>query len=127
MKEMELYPKKEELAPLIDFVTSSVNLEYADQFKLELVIEEIFVNIVTYSNATSLTISVDINEYIELIFIDNGIKFNPLIAPDPDISSEIDEREPGGLGIFLVKELMDDIIYEYKDDKNYLKLVKKLN
>ena len=63
---------------------------------------------------------------MELVFIDRGIPYNPLENKDPDVTLDIEERKIGGLGIFLVKEMMDEVLYEYVDGQNILKLIKDL-
>ena len=52
--------------------------------------------------------------------------YNPLEKDDPDVTLSVEDREIGGLGIFMVKKSMDDMYYEYKDGKNILTLMKKL-
>ena len=61
-----------------------------------------------------------------ITFIDQGIPYDPLKKEDPDVTLSANEREVGGLGIFLVKKIMDDMKYEYKDGQNILKIFKKL-
>ena len=62
---------------------------------------------------------------ITLEFIDGGIPFNPLDKADPDISLPLEQREIGGLGIFLVREMMDDVAYTYVNKENRLTIKKK--
>ena len=62
----------------------------------------------------------------EITFIDKGIPYDPLAKPDPDVTLSAAEREIGGLGIFMVKQTMDAVEYEYKDGSNILPLVKNL-
>ena len=59
-----------------------------------------------------------------LTFIDEGKPYNPLEAKEPDVELEGELRPIGGLGIFLVRNLMDDMLYEYKDRRNILTLIK---
>ena len=61
-----------------------------------------------------------------ITFIDNGVPYDPLAKSDPDITLSAEEREIGGLGIYMVKKSMDDISYEYKDGKNILKIKKNI-
>ena len=61
---------------------------------------------------------------ILLTFIDEGIKYDPLKKEDPDITLSAEDREIGGLGIFMVKKIMDDVSYRYEDGKNILTLTK---
>ena len=63
---------------------------------------------------------------ITLIFIDQGTPYNPLENKDPDITLDIEDREIGGLGIFLVKKTMDELSYEYVDGQNILTMKKEL-
>ena len=58
--------------------------------------------------------------------IDQGIPFDPLQKPDPDITLSIEERQVGGLGIFIVKKTMDTVRYAYEDGKNILTMIKKI-
>ena len=60
---------------------------------------------------------------VVITFIDNGIPYDPLAKADPDITKSADEREIGGLGIFMVKKSMDEISYEYKNGQNILKII----
>ena len=59
-------------------------------------------------------------------FIDNGKAYNPLAKEDPDVALAAEEREIGGLGIYMVKKSMDEISYEYKDGQNILRIKKKI-
>lgn len=100
------------------------------KFEIDLAIEEIFVNIADYAYTP------DIGEVVmkawlsedgmklTLIFEDSGTPFDPLKKPDPDVTLPASERQIGGLGIYLVKETMDEMTYEYVDGKNQLTLVK---
>ena len=62
----------------------------------------------------------------EITFIDSGKPYDPLAKPDPDVTLSAKDRQKGGLGIFMVKNTMDDMKYEYKDGKNVLTLIKNL-
>ena len=64
---------------------------------------------------------------IVITFMDNGMPYDPLKREDPDITLSAEERQIGGLGIFLTKKTMDEVSYEFKDNKNILKLKKKLS
>ena len=59
-----------------------------------------------------------------LTFIDNGVPYDPLAKEDPDVSLTAEERQIGGLGIFMVKKSMDDVEYEYKNGQNILRIKK---
>ena len=90
--------------------------------------DEIYANIVNYSKATLATISYSIeNGKLHISFIDDGVPYNPLEAKAPDTTLSAEEREIGGLGIFMVRKMTESMEYEYKDDKNVLTLVIALN
>ena len=63
---------------------------------------------------------------MSLVFRDKGKPFNPLNKADPDITAKIEDREIGNLGIFMVKQIMDSVEYEYKNEENVLTMVKRL-
>lgn len=90
--------------------------------------EEIIVNVIHYAyphNAGNIKIGYDHEpDRIIVTVTDGGIPFNPLERPEVDTSLSIDERQEGGLGIFMAKNMTDEIIYEYKDSKNCLSLIK---
>lgn len=94
--------------------------------KLDMCAEEIFANITFYAYPDKHGIfEVEIkksNNRISLEFQDKGIAYNPLEKPDPDINLPPEERPLGGLGIFMVKEMADEISYKRVDDKNILTL-----
>ena len=100
--------------------------------RINIAIEEIYVNIANYAYGTEggkVEVICDIIEeplQVEITFIDCGIAFNPLAHADPDVTLKADDREIGGLGILMTKKLMDDVKYEYVDRKNVLKIMKKL-
>ena len=92
--------------------------------KINIVFDEIYTNIVNYSKATCASVSYSIeNGKLRISFTDNGIPYNPLEATEPDTTLSAEEREIGGLGIFMVKKMTESMEYEYTDDKNVLTLV----
>lgn len=91
-------------------------------------VEEMFVNVAHYAYGGKPG-SVDITFGSEggklyVTLADEGIAFNPLAKDDPDITLPAEEREIGGLGIFMVKQSMDEVEYERKDNKNYFTMRK---
>lgn len=121
----------------VETVTEFVNavLEENDcpvkvQMQIDVVIDEIFGNIAYYAygdGSGNATVQIEIEKNppgIVLTFIDQGIPYNPLENKEPDITLDIEEREIGGLGIFLVKKTMDALSYEYVDGQNILTLKK---
>ena len=88
-------------------------------------VDELVANIVDYSNSDYLDIEiVRDDKSITLRFRDGGIPFNPLKKDPPDISLPMEEREIGGLGIFLVIKKMDVVEYEHTDGENILTIKK---
>jgi len=86
--------------------------------------EEIFVNIANYAYKDGdgdIEVDFEVKDnLIKITFSDSGIPFNPLEKEDPDINASVDERDIGGLGIYMVKKAMDGICYDYIDNKNVL-------
>jgi len=103
----------------------------SERKKIELAIEEALVNIIYYAyNERSGSIDLDVNcqgSWMQFMIVDKGIPFNPLDnIVDIHLDSPIQERKPGGLGIYLINELMDHIEYERLGNTNVLKLIKRL-
>ena len=102
-------------------------------FQIEVAIEEIMVNIVSYaqlSDDDGVEVRCDVLDdplRVVLQFLDGGVPFDPLAADDPDISPEALQGREGGLGIFMVKQMMDNVSYVYEDGKNTLTVLKSLS
>lgn len=100
------------------------------QTQIDIAIDELFSNIAKYAYHPEIgpaTVKVEVEEdpmAVVITFIDQGVPYDPLANEDPDISLGVDDREIGGLGIYLVKKTMDDVAYEYKDGQNILKIKK---
>jgi len=119
-------PITEKCAEIVEQLMSAPEMPQDDDllFKIRLRVEEAVENIVNYAYLRGdgwLEAQTD-NEDGSLIITlrDAGTPFNPLDKPDPDITLSADERELGGLGIFLCKKMMDSVKYEYKDNCNIL-------
>lgn len=123
----------------IDAVTAFVNeqLEALEcpvkaMMQIDIAIDELFGNIAHYAyhpETGSATVRVEVAEEplaVIITFIDNGIPYDPLAAEDPDTTLSAEERDVGGLGIYMVKKSMDEIAYEYKNGQNILKIKKNL-
>ena len=96
---------------------------------INLALEEAVSNVMLYAYpGKSGRVLVECDKSDKLVFTisDGGIPFDPTQQEDPDVTQNAEERPIGGLGIFLVRQIMDDIHYERKDDKNILTLTKKL-
>ena len=101
-----------------------------ERLQIDVAVEEIFVNIAHYAykpdTGTATVIFEENEDSVTITFIDSGKAYNPLKKNDPDITLSAEERQIGGLGIFLVKKSMDDMKYEYKEGKNILSITKKI-
>ena len=135
MKELKTEAIKEnlpEVTAFIDEQLEAVDCPIKLQMKIDIAVEEIFVNIANYAYPDGTGTAVIRVEFtddpltVELTFIDSGIPYDPLAKPDPDISLSANERQIGGLGIFMVKKSMDDMKYQYLDGQNILTLIKRL-
>lgn len=124
MNSITLKPEINELHRLNEFVTDELPEE---NLHVSLIVEEVFVNIVDYSKTDFIIVNVEYcNSAVTMEFIDNGMEFNPLLKEDPVMPEIIDEAQIGGLGIFLTKELADELDYHYIDGENHLKIIKKV-
>ena len=116
----------------VDEHLESMDCPMKAMMQINIAIDELFSNIAFYAyrpDKGPVTVSVEVVENpaaVIITFIDQGIPYDPLATKDPDTSLSADERNIGGLGIFLVKKSMDDITYEYKDGKNILKIKKNM-
>lgn len=130
MKEIYLDAVTDNLDVVLDFVNTELKAHGCDmkvQTQISIAIEEIFVNITNYAYKPEIggvTIRVAVGDEIIIEFEDKGIPYNPLEAMDPDIHKSAEEREIGGLGIFMVKKIMDSIEYRNVDNKNILTIRK---
>ena len=101
--------------------------------QMDLIVEEIFINIASYAYAPNIgsvkiLLNVDSDsKIVSMTFIDSGVEYNPLQKSDPDVNLSVEEREIGGLGIYLTKNLVDSISYQYVDGKNILQFTKLLS
>ena len=117
-------------AEIIEAVMSCpevIAIPEALQFKVRLCVEEVEENILSYSGTTWVSIdAIEEDKSLTICFQDGGTPFDPLARKDPDITTALDDREVGGLGIFLCKQLMDSIEYRNEDGKNILTMKLKL-
>lgn len=96
--------------------------------KMLIAIDEIYSNIVRYSGATEAIVSIKKSDNtLKLQFKDNGKPYNPLDSKEPDITASAEDRSIGGLGIFMVKKMLDRVEYKYVDNYNILTLTKNLD
>ena len=133
MKELTVVATVENIETVTDFVNEQ--LEALDcpmkaQMQIDIAIDELFSNIAHYSynpEVGQATVRVEVVENplaVTITFIDNGVPYDPLSKENPDLTLSAEERQIGGLGIYLVKKSMDEITYEYKDGQNILSIKK---
>ena len=135
MKELTIAATIENIEAVTDFVNEQ--LEAFDcpmkaVMQIDIAIDELFGNIAQYAYNPQIgqaTVRVEVVEEplsVTVTFIDNGTPYDPLAKADPDTSLSAEERDIGGLGIYMVKKSMDEISYEYQDGKNILKIKKNI-
>jgi len=135
VKELTIAATVENIETVTDFVNEQ--LEALDcpmraQMQIDIAIDELFGNIAHYAYSPGIgqaTVQVDVVEEplsVVITFIDNGVPYDPLAKADPDTTLSVEERDIGGLGIYMVKKSMDEIAYEYKDGQNILKIKKNI-
>ena len=135
IKELILAATVENIETVTDFVNEE--LEAFDcpmkaQMQIDIAIDELFGNIANYAYHPEIgeaTVRIEVFEEplsVVITFIDKGVPFNPLAEEDPNTTLSAEERPTGGLGVFMVKKSMDEILYEYEDGKNILKIRKNL-
>lgn len=133
MKEITLDATVDNIEKVTEFVNEQLEecgCPMKIQMQIDIAIDELFGNIAHYAyhpEVGSATVRVEVlkeQPAVVITFLDNGVPYDPLKKEDPDVTLSAQERTTGGLGIFLVKKSMDDILYEYKDGQNILKIRK---
>lgn len=120
------------LAEFVDTVCEELGLDPALNFNLNLVLEEAVSNVMLYAYPQNEDHTISLKAKTEgdvLAFelSDQGKEFDPISeAPEVDTTLSVEERQIGGLGIFLIQQIMDEVSYERKDDSNILTMKKKL-
>ena len=129
-EEISLKPCLDNLDQVTDFIDNHLSEGGVSNkliFKVNMAIDEIYSNIARYSGATEARVGCNVSENkVSLRFVDNGSPYDPTVKEDPDTTLSAEEREIGGLGIYMVKKIMDEISYEYKDGRNILILEKNI-
>ena len=135
MKELTVDATIENVAAVTAFVDEQ--LEQLDcpmktQIQVDIAIDELFGNIANYAYNLEIgvaTVRIEVTEdplAVVITFIDNGVPYDPLAKADPDVTLSAENRQIGGLGIYIVKKSMDNISYEYKDGMNILTIRKNI-
>ena len=117
------------LYEFLDLQASTYGLEEQLSMQIKLALEEVVTNVILYAypDKKDQDIRIDMNyrdELLTIVITDNGTAFNPLEMKEPDISLPPEERPIGGLGIYLVKQLMTEVTYSRSSGKNILTMTK---
>lgn len=132
MDRIKLPARLENLGRFIEFVTvfaEGHGFSKGQTDRISLCLEEAVVNICNYAYPEHPDGEIEISIIMEgmndlmIRIIDSGIPFDISAHEDPDISSNVSERKLGGLGIFFIKKMMDEIKYERKDNQNILTMI----
>jgi anti-sigma regulatory factor (Ser/Thr protein kinase) len=120
-------PDQESVSKVSEFLDNCVE-EYEIPmrvgYSLKVVADEIYSNIVYYSGAKNAEILFrNRADSIHLVFVDDGMPYNPMETKEPDITASAEDREIGGLGLFMVKKMAEDVQYEYTSERNQLTVI----
>ena len=135
MKEMTLEATVGNIPIVTDFINTeleALECPMRAQMQIDIAVDELFGNIAQYAydpltGPATVRVEVDDDPMAVIItFIDHGKPYDPLAGKEPDITLNAEDREVGGLGVFLVKKTMDEITYEYKNGQNILKIRKNM-
>lgn len=119
------------LAAFVEDICEVAGIDMGTTMKMNLAIEEAVVNVMNYAYPSGVKGEVRIEAgvregYVEFVISDDGTPFNPTEVEDADTTLSAEDRQIGGLGIFLVKHFMDIVEYKYVDGQNVLTLRKNL-
>ena len=117
------------LDEIFQFLEDFVDGEEIDErsaFTINLVVEELFTNMVRHNTGGDDVIELTIEragDRLHLELVDSGVeRFDPTSVPAPAVDAEIDERRPGGLGLYLVQTMVDDVSYEYQPETRQMRV-----
>ena len=121
----------EKITDMIDTILDKIDCPVKVKLQINVAVDEIFSNISSYAykqnvgNATVEIETFDNPKSVEITFKDNGVEYNPLLKGEPNVKANLEERDVGGLGVFIVKKSMDDVKYEYSNGMNIFTMRKK--
>ena len=133
MKTMILTAEVDRMEELLDFINAELeehDVPMKSIMQIDIAVEELFVNIAHYAynpEVGEASVTVDVEESplsIVIRLVDRGKPYDPLTRKDPDVTLGVEDREIGGLGIYMVKKSMDEVSYAYENGQNILTIRK---
>ena len=120
-----------QLADFVETIAQEINLDQAMAMTLNLALEEAVTNVIMYAYPKGSQGLVDLEaivrkDSLKFILSDSGSPFDPTAAPEADISLDVEERPIGGLGIYMVMNIMDKVEYRRENNRNILTMTKKI-
>ena len=133
MPALRIAANRESMEDVMEFVDAQLEAHDCSvkaQTQLDIAVDELFANIASYAygaESGEAVIEMEFPDgFAEITFRDWGTPYNPLERPDPDVTLSAEERQIGGLGIYMVKKSMDSVSYRYEDGQNVLTIRRKL-
>ncbi len=134
--DLTVYAKLDQLDTVLGLVQKALSESTCPpkiQKKILVCAEELFVNVVNYAYGSvpgKFTLELEINDtdtggQISICMKDHGVPFDPLQHKTPELTASAEDRKIGGLGIYMVRNIMDQISYEYLEQKNIVRMTKK--
>ena len=130
---MTVAAETENLQKVLGFVggyLDKISCQKKARMHIDIAVDDIFVNIAHYAYdkaGGNVTVNVEVTpETAVITFIDSGAPYDPLKKPGPDVTLPMEKRAIGGLGVFMAKKLMDELIYEYRNGQNILTMKKNI-
>ena len=131
-KELTIKAKLSEVERAREFITNELDQRSCPEDvagRIELALEEMLVNVVCYAypegeGEVTVTVLFPKSDVIRIEITDKGIPYDPTKRSDPDVAKPLNQRKKGGLGIFMTKQIMDEMTYDHKDGLNRTILIK---
>lgn len=99
----------------------------AEHRRVQVALDELLTNTITYGKARDITIEAELADSLLVRLSDDGTAFDPLIQISPDTTLSVDLRRIGGLGIHIVRQMMDDVSYDRLGNRNVVTLTRKVH
>ncbi|MCL2216004.1 MAG: ATP-binding protein [Defluviitaleaceae bacterium] len=131
MKELHIEAKADNIDAVLDHIYSQIgNCSEMLKNQIGVAVDEIFSNVANYAynpKVGKVLIRVSVGDDISIEFEDGGIAYDPLALETPDISLPVEDRKIGGLGVHIVKNIMDSATYRRENNKNILVIKKSIS